>query len=338
MTEIKRYNPSYMFAGRMLERADGEWVRWADVEALLAVGPRDMPEDVGTRRWLAGEKPNVSTGICDSLTFGYGRLDPNGYWEFPVHPRIAELLAERDELTEIRDEQGKSIYRLHAQLRKTEAERDALQQQLDAIGAEGARDESPKAVAVLRAIEKYCQMDGTGMHYGFAYNSQLGQQLRRVLAGTRDEAPCGCPGVSSRDPWPNHEPKDCPRDEAPEHEPGSNPRRHMPLRSPTTAEGTREEAPICQCGHPGIAHGHSGQWCVDPDCHCSRYRPKAGARAEARPSEPIDLSTVAICLDCDHGVCGGVPCETCSGRGLLPLDHPRAAPVSKEARSSEPKL
>ena len=25
----------------------------------------------------------VSTGICDSLTFGRGELDDNGYWEVP---------------------------------------------------------------------------------------------------------------------------------------------------------------------------------------------------------------------------------------------------------------
>jgi hypothetical protein len=29
-------------------------------------------------------EPNVSTGICGSLTFGYGHLDHNGYWKFQV--------------------------------------------------------------------------------------------------------------------------------------------------------------------------------------------------------------------------------------------------------------
>lgn len=28
----------------------------------------------------------VSTGICDSLTFGQGDLDEYGYWEFPCDP------------------------------------------------------------------------------------------------------------------------------------------------------------------------------------------------------------------------------------------------------------
>jgi hypothetical protein len=38
----------------------------------------------GIRRFLAGEKVGVSTGIDDSLTYGYGRLDEFGFWEFPV--------------------------------------------------------------------------------------------------------------------------------------------------------------------------------------------------------------------------------------------------------------
>jgi len=30
-------------------------------------------------------KINTSTGIDDGLTFGYGKLDNNGYWQFPVY-------------------------------------------------------------------------------------------------------------------------------------------------------------------------------------------------------------------------------------------------------------
>lgn len=37
------------------------------------------------RRFDSGEKPCYSTGICGSTTCGYGKLDPNGYWEFPLH-------------------------------------------------------------------------------------------------------------------------------------------------------------------------------------------------------------------------------------------------------------
>lgn len=43
-----------------------------------------LQEQEGRRRYLAGEPFKTSTGICGSLTYGYGRLDDNGYWEFPV--------------------------------------------------------------------------------------------------------------------------------------------------------------------------------------------------------------------------------------------------------------
>lgn len=32
-----------------------------------------------------GYPPNFSTGICESLTSGYGRLDCYGYWEYPLY-------------------------------------------------------------------------------------------------------------------------------------------------------------------------------------------------------------------------------------------------------------
>lgn len=46
-------------------------------------------EQEALKRWEAGEKPGFSTGICESLTCGYGKLDEYGYWEFPLYP--AEL-------------------------------------------------------------------------------------------------------------------------------------------------------------------------------------------------------------------------------------------------------
>lgn len=38
------------------------------------------------KRWREGQLPSFSLGICESLTCGYGHLDPNGYWEFPLYP------------------------------------------------------------------------------------------------------------------------------------------------------------------------------------------------------------------------------------------------------------
>jgi hypothetical protein len=43
-------------------------------------------------------KCSVSTGICESLTFGSGRLSHNGYWEKPCAPcaRASELKYPKD--------------------------------------------------------------------------------------------------------------------------------------------------------------------------------------------------------------------------------------------------
>ena len=38
------------------------------------------------RRWNAGEHPKFSSGICGSITAGYGRLGESGYWQFPLYP------------------------------------------------------------------------------------------------------------------------------------------------------------------------------------------------------------------------------------------------------------
>ena len=37
-------------------------------------------------RWARGDDPSFSTGICESLTCGYGKLDDYGYWQFPLYP------------------------------------------------------------------------------------------------------------------------------------------------------------------------------------------------------------------------------------------------------------
>lgn len=43
-----------------------------------------MNEAIALARYQAGEKPMYSTGICGAVTCGYGKLDYNGYWEFPL--------------------------------------------------------------------------------------------------------------------------------------------------------------------------------------------------------------------------------------------------------------
>jgi hypothetical protein len=44
------------------------------------------PEEIAIKKWNAGIKPSFSTGVCESLTCGYGILDDSGYWEFPLYP------------------------------------------------------------------------------------------------------------------------------------------------------------------------------------------------------------------------------------------------------------
>ena len=45
----------------------------------------------GFRRFLAGEKYKVSSGIDGSMTYGYGELDEFGFWEYPVWEGLIEL-------------------------------------------------------------------------------------------------------------------------------------------------------------------------------------------------------------------------------------------------------
>jgi hypothetical protein len=49
------------------------------------------------KRWEAGEDPCFSTGICESTTCGYGKLDEYGYWQFPLYPaeEYLELMKQR---------------------------------------------------------------------------------------------------------------------------------------------------------------------------------------------------------------------------------------------------
>lgn len=39
--------------------------------------------------------PNVSTGICGRITYGYGDLDEYGYWEYTVRVEDAHLVDNR---------------------------------------------------------------------------------------------------------------------------------------------------------------------------------------------------------------------------------------------------
>jgi hypothetical protein len=44
-----------------------------------------FPEQVvALRRYYAGETPHFSTGIHERITAGYGDLNFNGFWQYPL--------------------------------------------------------------------------------------------------------------------------------------------------------------------------------------------------------------------------------------------------------------
>jgi hypothetical protein len=49
----------------------------------LTIDP-DIDEYIGFMRWLSGQDVRSSQGICGSTTYGYGKLDSCGYWEYPL--------------------------------------------------------------------------------------------------------------------------------------------------------------------------------------------------------------------------------------------------------------
>src|SRR5687768_5674312 len=56
------------------------------------------------QRLVCGERLGVSTGIDERMTYGYGRLDEHGFWEYPLseqdieewHKTKGRLLRRRD--------------------------------------------------------------------------------------------------------------------------------------------------------------------------------------------------------------------------------------------------
>lgn len=48
----------------------------------------------GIERYLSGEQVGVSTSIADYITYGYGRLDQYGHWEYPVPTYVVEIVGE----------------------------------------------------------------------------------------------------------------------------------------------------------------------------------------------------------------------------------------------------
>ena len=46
--------------------------------------------DVAEAFYLLGIDPNATTSIADTISYGYGRLDSNGFWEYQLHNSIMD--------------------------------------------------------------------------------------------------------------------------------------------------------------------------------------------------------------------------------------------------------
>lgn len=76
-------------------------------------------------------RPRVSTGIADETTYGYGPLDPNGYWQFPVFVEVAEKRLRREASISRRE----AVIRIRNENRRFEREvRSLLKDQSGKVG------------------------------------------------------------------------------------------------------------------------------------------------------------------------------------------------------------
>lgn len=110
--------------------------RHSKVAALQADVQQLQQEKEGIRRYLADpeKRVGVSTGICESTTYGYGTLDKNGYFEFPVPEALVEMRREQQRVTNANAmaalAENKRSNDLTALLKSAEAEKAAFPSKL----------------------------------------------------------------------------------------------------------------------------------------------------------------------------------------------------------------
>lgn len=62
-----------------------DWLRiHKTCETMSSFIEEDDKRWIAIRRYCNGVDFGISTGVCETLTYGYGDLDFNGYWEFPL--------------------------------------------------------------------------------------------------------------------------------------------------------------------------------------------------------------------------------------------------------------
>lgn len=70
-------------------------------------------------KFCDGEQYGVSTSIADTTTYGYGNLDDNGFWEFPLPAKLAELNRRIKQSDELLVECHKTIQKFFRELALT---------------------------------------------------------------------------------------------------------------------------------------------------------------------------------------------------------------------------
>ena len=67
---------------------DGSEVETAINQTFTDEGDADIRRAL--MLYSEGKVPQHSSGICETHTAGYGKLDENGYWEFPLPANFVE--------------------------------------------------------------------------------------------------------------------------------------------------------------------------------------------------------------------------------------------------------
>jgi hypothetical protein len=81
-----------------------------DTEVASLIAERSA-ERKGIRLLLAGQQVGCSTGIDDLPTYGYGKLDDRGFWEYPVPE---ELVRFKERLNKLEVKYRQKLWAAHA--------------------------------------------------------------------------------------------------------------------------------------------------------------------------------------------------------------------------------
>lgn len=90
----------------------------AEVSLLTAqreIGEHDKERE-GIRRFLAGEQVGGSSDISESPSYGYGTLDVNGFWEYPVPAALVDLKTSFNRVRRERDEACHQLFDVRAEI------------------------------------------------------------------------------------------------------------------------------------------------------------------------------------------------------------------------------